>query len=101
MVDPVVASDGHSYERSEIEMWLRSRRTSPKTGAELAHRNLTPNHALRNSIEEFLERAFKITSRASIVIGAAVGAGSFKTVHEGTLRGRRVAVLKMRPGVQR
>ena len=32
MRDPVLASDGHSYERDAIERWLINHRTSPLTG---------------------------------------------------------------------
>ena len=80
MRDPVMLADGHSYERSEIATWLRSRGTSPKTGADLDHFQMTPNHALRNSIEEHLERTFKVADRAQIVIGREIGSGSFKRV---------------------
>ena len=100
MRDPVVCADGHSYERDAIVRWLRAHDTSPKTGAALAHRHVLPNHALRNSIEEHLERTFKITQRSQITIGREIGVGSFKTAHAGELRGQRVAVLKMRPGAQ-
>ena len=100
MRDPAVCADGHSYERACIERWLSGHDTSPKTNARLAHRQLTPNHTLRNSIEEFLERTLKTTTRAAITIAETIGAGSSKTVHAGTLRGHpgRVAVLKMRMG---
>ena len=53
MHDPVVLSDGHSYERRHIETWLGDRKTSPKTGAVLPSNFMFPNHALRNSIEEY------------------------------------------------
>ena len=97
MRDPVVCADGHSYERANIARWLRTHRTSPKTGAVLEHMVLTPNHALRNSIEEFMERTFKIQTLAAITIGRLIGRGSFKAVHEGTLRGREgpIAVLPL------
>ncbi len=35
MQDPVVASDGYSYERAAIEKWLLTRDTSPMTNAPL------------------------------------------------------------------
>ena len=56
MRDPVIASDGHSYERESIERWISQRKlvgelpTSPKTGLVLDE-VLFPNHALRNAIE--------------------------------------------------
>lgn len=52
MEDPVVCADGHSYERGAIEKWLQTRQTSPSTNAPLLHKNLVPNHALRNLIAE-------------------------------------------------
>ncbi len=32
MQEPVVASDGHTYERTAIELWLKNNNTSPMTG---------------------------------------------------------------------
>ncbi|EOD04946.1 hypothetical protein EMIHUDRAFT_69023, partial [Emiliania huxleyi CCMP1516] len=55
MSDPVMAADGHSYERSAIERWLASKSTSPLTGGELEHRILIPNHTLRRQIGEWHE----------------------------------------------
>ena len=52
MKDPVLAADGHSYERSALATWLSTHRTSPVTGARLEHVNMTPNHQLRSLIQE-------------------------------------------------
>ena len=60
MEDPVMAADGHSYEKSEISAWFAlGNNTSPKTGATLPHQFLTPNHALRNAIQDFLAEVRK------------------------------------------
>ena len=57
MEDPVTAADGFSYERTSIEQWFKKgHRTSPKTGAQLLHTNLTPNQTLRSIIIEFKEK---------------------------------------------
>ncbi|KAI5079636.1 hypothetical protein GOP47_0005115 [Adiantum capillus-veneris] len=64
MQDPVITADGHSYERSAIEDWLKSHDTSPKTGEVLppppggegVDKTLRPNHILRCQIIEFRER---------------------------------------------
>jgi hypothetical protein len=56
MRDPVTAVDGHSYERKNIERWLRHKHTSPLTGEPLAALMLIPNHALRNSIREVIDQ---------------------------------------------
>ena len=53
MRDPVMAADGHSYERALIEDWLRQSDRSPKTNLPLASRTLTPNHALRSAIDAY------------------------------------------------
>jgi hypothetical protein len=51
MRDPVLAKDGHTYERKAIEDWFgqsngaSSTAISPKTG-DMTGRQLTPNHAL-------------------------------------------------------
>jgi hypothetical protein len=72
--DPVIAADGHSYERAAIEMWFQKQQAeiflamrelsmgshsqqshaivqrgvlSPLTHAKMAHLHLIPNHALR------------------------------------------------------
>ncbi|CAK4654923.1 unnamed protein product [Aphanomyces euteiches] len=56
MEDPVVASDGHSYERSSISRWFRQNNTSPITNNVVAHKTLVPNHALKQAIVEFREK---------------------------------------------
>lgn len=56
MEDPVMTSDGHSYERYAIEEWFRTHDTSPRTGQHLSSKVLIPNMALRMSIEEWSSR---------------------------------------------
>ena len=54
MNDPVVAADGHTYERKQIEAWFASPQfsdlpvKSPKTNVPLKHTMLIPNHALKS-----------------------------------------------------
>ena len=66
MKDPVVASDGLTYEKNAIEKWLCSQSktdregspvyTSPLTGASLPSGNLLfPNVNLRNLIQDFIK----------------------------------------------
>jgi len=51
MTDPVVAQDGHTYERKAIEHWFADGNlSSPKTGQQLPTTNLIPNHAIRAQI---------------------------------------------------
>jgi hypothetical protein len=54
MTDPVAAADGHSYERSVIEDWLKNHTTSPITNVELEHKILFPNHALKGQFPDYM-----------------------------------------------
>lgn len=54
MRDPCMASDGHSYDREAIEMWLRTHETSPRTGQPLEHRRILPNHNLKRLIKDLI-----------------------------------------------
>lgn len=50
MIDPVIAADGHTYERVAIDQWLQHRDISPVTGSALAHTRLVPNVLIRKAI---------------------------------------------------
>ena len=54
MTDPVVAADGHTYEKNCIERWLRRRMTSPMTNEPLPDSELRPNHAMRSQIHSWV-----------------------------------------------
>ena len=56
MVDPVFATDGHTYERQHIERWFAKKQTSPKTGEVLKVVDVFPNHSMRRQIIEWRER---------------------------------------------
>lgn len=55
MTDPVIAMDGHSYERSAITEWLERRLSSPMTNQPMPDKQLFPNIALRNAIARYIE----------------------------------------------
>jgi hypothetical protein len=106
MRDPVSCVDGHSYERAEIGVWLRTHNTSPATGAKLPSKHLFPNIALRKSIEEWEEKYGMHIKRASIELDMPpVASGLRKTVYQGWLKSSgsggnkvKVAVSKLRVG---
>jgi uncharacterized protein YjhX (UPF0386 family) len=50
MEDPCVASDGYTYDRKSIELWLRLHDKSPITSSKLPNTYLIPNHSLRSAI---------------------------------------------------
>ena len=55
MVEPVMASDGHTYERAEIQKWFNLHNTtSPKTRETLTSLVLTPNPSLKTLILEWV-----------------------------------------------
>lgn len=59
MLDPVVAEDGHSYERSAISHWLaRGKKTSPLTNLPMGEK-LVKNETLRIMISNFEMDAHK------------------------------------------
>ncbi|XP_031287508.1 U-box domain-containing protein 33-like isoform X2 [Pistacia vera] len=58
MHDPQVAADGFTYEGKALRDWLENgRETSPMTNLKLSHLQLTPNHALRLAIQDWLCRS--------------------------------------------
>lgn len=54
MQDPVIAPDGRTYERRNIEEWIRVHGTSPFTRENLSLESLIPNIVLREIIENGL-----------------------------------------------
>ena len=56
MVDPVIAWDGHTYERDPIARWLQRHSTSPMTGETLPDFTLRPNHSMRSQIINYGEK---------------------------------------------
>ena len=59
MRDPVTDAVGNTYERAAITKWLMNNDTSPATGAQLPHKNLTPNNVLKSMIQEWEEQEHK------------------------------------------
>ncbi|XAR60584.1 Non-specific serine/threonine protein kinase [Bertholletia excelsa] len=58
MHDPQVAADGFTYEGEALREWFgNGHETSPMTNLKLEHLHLTPNHALRLAIQDWLCKA--------------------------------------------
>ncbi len=51
-IDPVVATDGFTYERKSITEWFQKHNTSPSTGEILSNKSLIPNNTLKRAINE-------------------------------------------------
>ncbi|ELU10109.1 hypothetical protein CAPTEDRAFT_93086 [Capitella teleta] len=56
MTDPVMASDGYTYEREAIISWINSGQSnSPMTNAPLLTSDLTPNRSLKMLVSRFIQ----------------------------------------------
>jgi hypothetical protein len=55
MKDPVILSDGFTYERTTAERWLSQKLTSPMTGVPVLS-TITPNRVLRGMINDWKEK---------------------------------------------
>ena len=55
MTDPVIAADGHTYQRVAIETWLQSHNTSAITHEKLMHTRLVPNFTVRQILKKHAE----------------------------------------------
>ncbi|XP_074294197.1 U-box domain-containing protein 35-like [Silene latifolia] len=53
MEDPCVASDGYTYDRKAIELWIKDNDTSPTTNFPLSNKHLIPNYSLLYAITEW------------------------------------------------
>lgn len=51
MQDPVLASDGCTYERGNITKWMKKNGTSPVTGYVLENRTLTSNMVVQTLVQ--------------------------------------------------
>lgn len=56
MDDPVITSDGHTYERECIIKWFKRNNTSPLTGEILKTTNIIPNITLKKIITDYKEK---------------------------------------------
>ena len=80
--DPVFLSDGHTYERSAIEQWLKDHNTSPKTNLPLPDGRLVPNHALRGQVIEWIEEQQRVAKQAAKDQAAAEQAAAERAAAE-------------------
>ncbi len=62
---PVMTVSGNSFEKEAIEKWLQDNDTDPSTGEKLPSKDLIPNHALRNLIDECQEHTLESKSSSS------------------------------------
>ena len=54
-IDPVMAADGHVYERKAIEKWLQHNNSSPSTNLEMESKTLLPAVQVKSAIEKMVK----------------------------------------------
>ncbi|KAL9657185.1 hypothetical protein ABK040_011407 [Willaertia magna] len=59
MINPVIIETGHTFERSSIEEWLKSKNTCPITRKKLKVKVPIPNFGLKSTINENIEKYIK------------------------------------------
>ena len=71
MREPVVASDGHTYERSALMRWMETNDTSPMTNEKITNL-IVPNYNLR-AIMNFVESSTRVAfdKDTTMVLGPA------------------------------
>jgi hypothetical protein len=89
MLDPVIAADGQTYERSAIEHWLQSHGTSPLSGQRLEHMRLTANHLVRRLCAVEREKMAAHVAASSAPASVAVERGRGQLGGRGRGRGGR------------
>jgi len=57
--DPVIASDGYTYERMAIEKWFKGQSISPVTAENLNNKTLYTNKVIKGLIETFLDNKLR------------------------------------------
>lgn len=71
MTDPVITSDGHTYERTYIEKWLKKSMKSPTTNVLLKNKELIPNIGIKKEINKYNEKhktKYEILDSKSLIL---------------------------------
>eukprot|EP00727_Mastigamoeba_balamuthi_P014118 m51a1_g9329 putative ras subfamily protein (768) ;mRNA; r:12553-15505 len=100
MADPVVASDGKTYERADLLEWLKRHGTSPTTGQPLEPSDIKPDAALATAIAEWCERTgWKRPEAAARAEDSPFGCSMIEAVQlaENPKRAGDVVVVMARP----
>ncbi len=60
MTEPVILTDGHTYEKKAITKWLETHNTSPLTKEIVNKEIIIPCYSLRSLIQDFIEKNKKL-----------------------------------------
>ncbi|MFN7095831.1 MAG: ankyrin repeat domain-containing protein, partial [Burkholderiales bacterium] len=69
--EPVIAEDGHTYEKKAIEKWVKEKGNSPKTREKISNKFIT-NWDKKSQITEFLDEK-KLCSQAAFLEAIRLG----------------------------
>ena len=72
MTDPVVDTNGNTYERNAIETWIHTNATSPITRQPLTLIDLRPNRTLKNMIDRAKQQRAADHAALSAMVGRGV-----------------------------
>jgi uncharacterized protein len=62
LYDPVICADGHTYERTAIQKWFNSgKSTSPMTGMKLENLTLIPNILVKQIVAKLKPEIIDLT----------------------------------------
>ena len=86
MVDPVLAADGHNYEREALVQWLATNPRSPITQEPLQPGQFLANAALRREIAKWWEEQRVSIAPHLLTVGAELGRGATGVVFCGELK---------------
>ena len=79
--DPVITSDGHTYERKNIQTWLETHSASPITGLPLTDKNLKPNFAIKMAVKAYLEVLDALDAKPAPTLNTNTAKDLYKTVY--------------------
>lgn len=87
--DPVIGSDGHTYERESITKWIQKHKTSPTTGEPMDLQSLRPNYTIKKLVDDFMSSSsqkkhnFRLNVDISKVREQPIFRSSTKNIYEG------------------
>ncbi len=96
MEDPVIAADGHSYDRKAITKWLQGHHTSPLTNQKLDHKMITQNFALKKTINAFKENLpkFQLENQIKVDLDVVIRLREEMYDHQMTKQNSRLLVMR-------
>jgi len=65
MKDPVLATDGYTYEKDAITAWIESNGISPKTRAPMSVKSLMPNRAVADLLAQHAAGTFQMNNNST------------------------------------